>query len=109
MVDVEVLVVEGCPNGDAAIGVVGRVARRLGVTPRVTIVEITDLASARQRGFVGSPTIRVNGRDVTPATGGPASLSCRIYRTPHGFAGVPDDDAVRDALAATGPERGGAL
>ena len=42
----------------------------------------------------GSPTILVNGKDVTGQKKG-NSVSCRIYNTP---GGVPDVECIRDCL-----------
>jgi hypothetical protein len=98
---VEVLVIENCPHEDAAIRLIARTTQAIGVKPLVKLVEIPDLAQAARHGFVGSPTIRVNGSDVDPpAKDQPASLSCRHYATSHGLRGLPDSEQLRAALAA---------
>jgi hypothetical protein len=92
-----------CPQEDAAINLVGITAHAMGVRPRVELIEIADLHQAEQHGFVGSPTIRVNGRDVDPpAVAAPASLSCRHYETSHGRSVVPDAEQLRAALLDPG-------
>ena len=52
------------------------------------------------RRFLGSPTIRVNGRDIEPGADARSefTLACRVYRTDSGFSGQPDDRWLRDAL-----------
>ena len=52
--------------------------------------------------FLGSPTIRVDGRDVEPGADERDEfvLACRIYRTPAGLRGEPAEAWVRDALLA---------
>jgi hypothetical protein len=95
----EVLVRRSCPQEDAAINLVGITAHAMGVRPRVELIEIADLHQAEQHGFVGSPTIRVNGRDVDPTTAAAAaSLSCRHYETGHSLSAVPDVEQLRAAL-----------
>ena len=50
----------------------------------------TDADAGRER-FVGSPTIRVDGRDVQPPDGEPAGLTCRVYRLRDGrISPLPD-------------------
>lgn len=50
-------------------------------------------------GFVGSPTIRVDGVDVAPAPGEPAGLTCRVYRLRDGrVSPTPDPEDIRDAI-----------
>ena len=103
---VEVLVSGNCPHEDAAIDLVAIAARAIGVRPRVDVIEIADLNMAEQHDFVGSPTIRVNGRDVAPpAVTAPVSLACRHYETGHGRSAVPDVKQLRAALRDAG--RGG--
>jgi len=63
-------------------------------------VEVPDDAAAQSQRFLGSPTLRVDGRDVEPGAElrTDFGLKCRLYRTEDGFAGVPQDDWVLDAL-----------
>jgi hypothetical protein len=50
--------------------------------------------------FPGSPTIRVDGRDVDPAgAGARPALTCRIYELPDGQASpVPTREQLEEAL-----------
>ncbi|MET9662552.1 hypothetical protein [Streptomyces sp. NPDC006510] len=66
----------------------------------VTTRVITEQAEAERMGFTGSPTILIDGRDPFAEPGRAAGLTCRVYRTPDGPAGVPTLDQVRHALAA---------
>ena len=62
-------------------------------------IDTEDLAS--QEAFVGSPTIRVDGRDIAPpGDDEPIGLNCRVYRRRDGrVSPLPDPDDVREALA----------
>lgn len=97
---VEILSFEGCPNRDAARALVERVAAGLDVQAEIRAVDVPDRAAAERLRFLGSPTIRVGGRDVEPAAEGRTAyvLACRVYRTEHGAAGQPPEDWVREAL-----------
>ena len=61
----------------------------------------TEEAADRQE-FIGSPTIRVDGRDVQqPPEGEPTGLACRVYRRRDGrISPLPDPEDLRDALRA---------
>jgi len=50
--------------------------------------------------ILGSPTVRVDGRDVDPQAEERRDygLSCRVYRTERGLAGLPDARWLRAAL-----------
>lgn len=98
---VEILYFEGCPNYEAALALVERVASQVRVEPEIDLVEVPDAEAAVQRRFLGSPTVRVNGRDVEPGAEERSDfvLSCRVYRTERGLSGQPDSDWVRMALS----------
>ena len=94
---------EGCPNYLGARELVERVAADLGIEAEVRLVEVQTPADAQRLRFLGSPTIRLNGRDVEPDADKRREFahSCRVYRTVDGFAGQPSERWVREALADT--------
>jgi hypothetical protein len=93
---VELLWWAGCPSHPA----VAEELRGLGVA--FEEVEIVSDADAERERFVGSPTIRVDGRDLFP-TEEPPSLTCRIYRLADGrFSPTPDPGQLRAALTRAG-------
>ena len=99
---IEILTFEGCPNARAARELVERVVANVGSDAAVAYVDVPDPEAAARLRFLGSPTIRVDGRDIEP--GGDErteyALACRIYRTERGPAGTPDESWLREALAA---------
>jgi hypothetical protein len=97
---VEILYFDGCPNHEPARALVERVAE-LHLDPSVDLVEVVDPDSAAELRFLGSPTIRVDGRDVEPGADERHEfvLACRVYRTERGLAGQPDEAWIREALA----------
>jgi hypothetical protein len=99
---IELLVIADCPNARGARGLVDRVAAELGIVLDVETVVVKGAGAAERRRFLGSPTIRVNGHDLEPGADGRTdfALSCRIYRTPAGRAGLPDESWLREALAS---------
>jgi hypothetical protein len=98
---VEILYFQGCPNHEAARGLVERVARELQVEPQIDVVQVPDAAAAARLQFLGSPTVRVDGRDIEPGADerGDFRFSCRVYRSERGFSGQPDARWVREALS----------
>ena len=51
--------------------------------------------------FLGSPTVRVDGRDVEPGAEQRQDfgMKCRLYATPDGLRGTPPDQWALDALS----------
>jgi hypothetical protein len=97
---IEVLHVAGCPNYPKALALVERVRAELGIDAEVHTTLIADQAAAECARFAGSPTIRVDGRDVEPDAEPPTEITvaCRLYRHEHHFAGQPEERWVRQAL-----------
>jgi alkanesulfonate monooxygenase SsuD/methylene tetrahydromethanopterin reductase-like flavin-dependent oxidoreductase (luciferase family) len=97
---VELLFWDGCPSHPRALADLRAAMADAGQDPdAVTVIEIRDDADAAREQFTGSPTIRVDGRDVVPSTGEPVQLACRVYRRRDGrISPVPDPDDLRDAL-----------
>ncbi len=96
MTTVELLYFPNCPNIADAREQVRRALTTVGIAPVWDEFDMTaDDAPAHARGY-GSPTVLVDGRDVTGAApgGGP---SCRIY-TGTEVRGVPPLDAIIAAL-----------
>lgn len=98
---VEILYFEGCPNHERARDLVERTASELRLLPEIELVEVSDSQAAERLRFLGSPTVRVDGRDVEPGADerNEFVLSCRVYRSEHGLVGQPDEAWIRKALA----------
>jgi hypothetical protein len=97
---VEFLWWEGCPSHTEALEELRDEMVAAGFDPAsVEVRHIGSEDAAVSDGFVGSPTIRIDGEDVQPPVGEPAGLTCRIYRLRDGrVSAIPDRADVRDAL-----------
>ncbi len=97
---VEILVFAGCPNAEPARERVARVVGELGIEAEIRVILVPDDEAARSNRFLGSPSVRVDGRDVEPGAEHRTdyAFSCRIYRTPSGLAGQPDEAWLREAM-----------
>src|SRR6266513_2573846 len=97
---VEILYIAGCPNHDPAVKRVREVLMQEGTDADVVEVEVVDAVMARQVGFLGSPTIRVDGRDVEHAarTADTFGLTCRTYVDAGTLRGVPPREWIEAAV-----------
>jgi hypothetical protein len=100
---VELLWWEGCPSWKETLEDLEAAMSGAGLDPRhIVLREIDDYAQAEQEGFPGSPTIRVEGRDILPPAPeeAVAGLTCRVYRLRDGrVSPKPDPADLREALA----------
>jgi hypothetical protein len=99
---IEVLYFEGCPNYEALVLRLPKLLDRVRVKAEMKLRQVESEEDARRARFLGSPTVRVDGRDVEPHADGRTDygLKCRLYRTRGGIVGVPPDKLVVDALEA---------
>ena len=97
---VEILSFAGCPNAGAAYELVESVSAELQLDPEIDVVEVSDNEQAATLRFLGSPTVRVNGRDVEPSVDSRTAyvLSCRLYRSDEGPSGLPRREWIAQAL-----------
>ena len=98
---VELLWWEGCPSWEQALADLRDEMSAVGLDPAsVEVREVHTDEDATREGFVGSPTIRVDGRDLQPPDGAPSGLTCRIYRLRDGrISPLPDRADLHDTLA----------
>ena len=97
---VEILYFDGCPSYRAAEEAVREALMARGIDGQAVLVAVDDDEEARRLRFPGSPTIRVEGRDLFPV--GEREdwrLGCRVYNTPEGLRGSPTAGMIEDALA----------
>ena len=97
---VQILYFQGCPNHEHARQLVEQVAGTLRLQPAIELVEVADAEAATRLRFLGSPTVRIDGRDVERGVAERTdfALSCRLYRGERGVVGQPDEAWIREAL-----------
>jgi hypothetical protein len=93
---IEVLYVPGCPNYRPTLERVERILASESLPKHVQSVPVRTEAKAISLGFPGSPTVRVNGRDVEPNAIIVPGLACRLYAN---GLGVPSEEMVRAAIS----------
>jgi hypothetical protein len=100
---VEVLYFDGCLTYKSAEKTLRDVLADEGMEADVELVAVNSSEEAQRLRFPGSPTIRVDGRDLFP---GPARedwrLGCRVYTTPEGLRGSPTVEMLKEALTKIG-------
>ena len=96
---VEVFFVPDCPHHPAAVQRVRDVLLAEGIRAEIHETAITDANAAQELRFRGSPTIRINGRDIAGESSHAKAfgLSCRLYPGSVEI-GLPPIEMVRRAV-----------
>ena len=97
---VEFLYWEGCPSHPEAHELLQDVLAERGLEQSIDMIEVLTHEDAVRLAFPGSPTIRIDGRDVDEAgTQSPPSLTCRVYALPDGRPSpIPSREQLEEAL-----------
>src|SRR5215211_6363254 len=97
---VEVLYFDGCPSHEALLRRLPDLMEAAGVEAPVALRHIASAAEAERERFLGSPTLRVDGRDVDPTATERTDygLKCRLYAHEEGLRGAIPDGLVEAAL-----------
>ncbi len=97
----ELLYTPDCPHAERAERALRWVLANEDVHAEIRRIPIENLDEAASHCFHGSPTIRLDGKDVAPVDLQPVGLSCRLYGDGNGrFDGVPSDEDIRAAIHA---------
>jgi len=104
-VRVELLYFDGCPNYAALAAHLPELLAAAGVDAELELRRVESDADAQRLRFLGSPTVRVDGRDVEPGANQRETyaLRCRLYRTAEGITGSPPNRLINAALDSRRP------
>jgi hypothetical protein len=94
-IEIDVLYFEDCPHHLPTVERIHAVLHEEGWGADVREVLVPDVETAQHVGFLGSPTVRVNGIDIEPAAidRKDFGLMCRRYT-----GGVPSHELIRSTI-----------
>jgi hypothetical protein len=97
---VEVLVFEGCTNLEPALEHAREALTHANVLADLRVVRLESDDDAQRLRFLGSPTVRVDGVDVEPASlrREDFGLQCRVYEVAGRYQETPPTDWIAAAL-----------
>jgi hypothetical protein len=97
---IEILYFRNCPNYLPAVANVQKALQEERVPAEVRHVDVLDDTQAVATGFLGSPSVRVNGVDVEPTARAATTvgLCCRTYIGGNGAEGAPGVDLIRKSI-----------
>ncbi|MFN4182129.1 MAG: DUF2703 domain-containing protein [bacterium] len=99
--EIEFLYFSGCPSYERALELLKEAMAQEGISEEIRIYRIDTEEEAQKHRFIGSPTIRINGKDIDPNVppDTPYRATCRIYRTEEGkFSPLPPYGLILQAL-----------
>jgi hypothetical protein len=99
---IQLLYFDGCPSWQDGLKNLETVLEELHIEASPELIKVLDDADAARLKFPGSPSFRVDGRDLWHEERESYSLSCRVYSTPAGLRGVPTVAMLKEKLKLKG-------
>lgn len=99
---VSFLYYEDCPSHEVALERLRQVMAEEGIEAEIEVIKVETEEQAQRLCFVGSPTIRIDGRDIDPPPqGAHYGPTCRAYYLEDGrISPLPSHEMIRRALRA---------
>ena len=98
---VEFLYFKSCPGHKQALVNLKAALRESKISGDLVLINVTTEAQAAQVGFQGSPSIRVNGKDLDGRNEG-YSYGCRIYEVGGKITPTPTKEFIQEKLMKLG-------
>lgn len=100
---IDFLYFEDCPSHEQALERLRKVLKEEGVEAKIAVTEVTTDEQALDLEFAGSPTIRIEGRDIDPHLEQPNyALACRTYHLEDGrISPLPSETMIRHAVGSS--------
>ncbi len=97
---IELLYFDGCPGYKTLLPKVRELLASEGVDDEVELRPVESLEAAERARFLGSPTVRVDGKDIDPGAGDRSDygLKCRLYRSGEKTSGLPPEEWIVEAV-----------
>jgi len=101
--NIEFLYFDGCPNHETALANLKEVLSEAGVKDDIQIINIDRPEDVVTHCFLGSPSIRINGKDleITEDESTEYSMRCRRYKNGDVMEGYPSKELIRVNLLAS--------
>ena len=104
---IELLYYPECPSHERVLELLRDALALEGIDAPIEVIRIDTQQQAERYRFVGSPTIRIDGREVQPQPHLPYRLTCRAFLHEDGrLSPLPSLATLRAALRNTHPEGG---
>lgn len=97
---IQLLYFSGCPSYKEGLENLKQALRELGLKEDFEMINIETDEMAKEYQFIGSPTIRINERDIDLRARGAQVTGfkgCRIYQTEKGILGAPTVEMIKKA------------
>jgi len=100
---IEFLYFDGCPNHETALTNLKEVLSEAGIKDEISIINIKQPEDVTKHRFLGSPSIRINDKDLETVEDESTdySMRCRRYKNGDVMEGYPSKELINANLSAS--------
>ena len=95
---IELLYFSECPSWENALDLLKDILDELEISTDITFTKVETNEEAIFHKFQGSPTIKINDKDLFSTNQENFALGCRVYKTSEGFKGVPTREMIKEKI-----------
>ena len=88
---------DGCPSHEPAFENLQEVLIEKGIESEIETIKVNSPEDAERLNFQGSPSIRINGKDIEGKEEG-YSYSCRVFEIEGNLTGVPTKEYLLEKI-----------
>lgn len=96
--NIELLYFDGCPSWQKGLENFRAALDAEQINGEIRLVRMDSDESAAREKFLGSPSFRINGRELWPEERQDYFLGCRVYQTDAGLRGFPSIAMLRSKI-----------
>ncbi len=106
-IQIEILYFGDCPNYRKACDIICEIVGNENLNANIKLISVSDIHQAERHNFTGSPSVRIDGKDVESCFNEiqelqsnlpeNASIACRLYACDHSM-GCPSREMIVCAL-----------
>jgi len=95
----ELFYFDTCPSWKDALHHLREALIEMKIADKIELIRIETNEEAEYHQFPGSPTIKLNDKDLFPTHQKNYALGCRVYKTPDGYKGSPTKVMISERLS----------
>jgi len=96
---IQLLFMRGCPNFKPALNLLNEILKEKGIKEEIELIENDSEGEAKKYEFLGSPSIKINGKDIEKEKRDyPPLFGCRIYKNGENYTGVSPKYLILEAI-----------
>jgi len=96
---IQLLYVRECPHFKSALNLLNEILKEKEIKEEIELIEIRSEEEARKYEFLGSPSIKINGKDIEKEKRDyPPLFGCRIYKNGENYTGVSPKYLILEAI-----------